>query len=75
MPLLYSIVFGEGVINDATSIVVLSAVQVRARTACVIGAMGLGSCPRVCLRTACMRAVGWACATPIETLLKLLKSF
>lgn len=30
MPLLYSLVFGEGVINDATSVALLRAVQVRA---------------------------------------------
>ena len=30
-PLLYSVVFGEGVINDATSIVILGTIQVRAR--------------------------------------------
>lgn len=29
MPLLYSLVFGEGVINDATSVALLRAVQVR----------------------------------------------
>ena len=28
MPLLYSLVFGEGVINDATSVALLRAVQV-----------------------------------------------
>ena len=32
MPLLYSLVFGEGVINDATSVALLRAVQVRMAT-------------------------------------------
>lgn len=30
-PLLYSVVFGEGVINDATSIVILGTIQVSGR--------------------------------------------
>lgn len=30
-PLLYSLVFGEGVINDATAVALLRAVQVRTR--------------------------------------------
>ena len=34
MPLLYSLVFGEGVINDATSVALLRAVQVPVHPAC-----------------------------------------
>lgn len=37
MPLLYSLVFGEGVINDATSVALLRAVQVQQEADCPVG--------------------------------------
>ena len=46
-PLLYSVVFGEGVLNDATSIVVLGTIQAGSW-----GLPGAGCCSELCCRVA-----------------------
>lgn len=42
-PLLFSLVFGEGIINDAVSIVLLAAVQVRPVAVCVCASVCCGT--------------------------------